>query len=350
MKRLSQILLPAILALATLTARPATAAEEPQSLPEAKEQKSEDQPKTPPAQPDPPASHVEIDPLPVKFEQLSSICLHTSGNLLACDVKAAQIKVIRPDGTVAATLRPGFGPEAIDVATDGTIYCGGQGRLARLDLSGKVLVSVEGPEDLVPSDKDTDESEPQRRPPRRRVSGITVTNKDVFVAIGSGRSTRALSNLYRLDRNLANPKLLLARLRGCCQRCDVTSREGKVYLAENAAYRVLGIDREGKVLGKWGHRDRKNIEGFGSCCNPMNLAFDAAGILYTAESGLGRVKRYTTDGEFLGLVGSVGVDRFNRASSLAAACSNIAIAVTPDARLIYVMDFKNNQIRVLKKK
>ncbi len=285
-----------------------------------------------------------------RLSQILLLAILALAMLTAVGATAAEIKVIRPDGTVAATLRPGFGPEAIDVAPDGAIYCGGQGRLARLDLSGKVLLNVKGPEDLRPSDEAKAQSNPKRRPPPRRVSGIAVTDKEVFVAIGSGWSTRSLSNLYRLDRNLANPKLLLERLRGCCQRCDVATHKGTVFLAENAAYRVVGIDREGKVLGKWGSRDRKNVEGFGSCCNPMNLAFDDAGTLYTAESGLGRVKRYTIHGKFLGLVGSVGVARFNRAGRLAASCSNIAIAVTSDAELIYVMDFKNNQIRVLKKK
>jgi sugar lactone lactonase YvrE len=82
----------------------------------------------------------------------------------------------------------------------------------------------------------------------------------------------------------------------------------------------------------------------------MNLCFDAAGVLYTAESGLGRVKRYSTDGEYLGLVGYVGVDRFTRSGGVASSCSNIAIDVTPDGKTVYVMDFKNNKIRVLRQK
>jgi hypothetical protein len=73
-------------------------------------------------------------------------------------------------------------------------------------------------------------------------------------------------------------------------------------------------------------------------------------VLYTAESGLGRVKRYTPDGDYLGLVAYVGVERFTSAGRMAASCSNIAIAVTPDGCRVYVMDYKNNLIRVLQKK
>ena len=172
----------------------------------------------------------------------------------------------------------------------------------------------------------------------------------MFVAFGSGWSMGSKSKLFHYDLDLKNPKLLAEDLRGCCQRCDLVVRKGVVYLAENTAHRVVRYDEEGRVLGKWGERSRTDLEGFGSCCNPMNLAFDVSGVLYTAESGLGRVKRYSTDGKYLGLVGYVGVERFSNAGRLAASCSNIAIAVTPDGERVYVMDFKNNLIRVLRKK
>jgi len=221
------------------------------------------------------ASHREVEPLAIEFERLTCLRFDAEGNLLAGDAGAQEIKVINAAGKVAATIKPRLGPEAMDVAAAGTIYCGGQGRLAKLDADG---------------------------------------------------------------------------LRGCCQRCDLVARDGIVYLAENTAHRVVLFDPEGNVLDKWGTKSRTELEGFGSCCNPMNLGFDAGGTLYTAESGLGRVKRYTTDGRFLGLVGYVGVDRFTSAGRLAASCSNIAIAVTPEGDRVYVVDLKNNLIRVLQKK
>ena len=110
------------------------------------------------------------------------------------------------------------------------------------------------------------------------------------------------------------------------------------------------MDRTGKILNKWGERDRVGLEGFGSCCNPMNIAFDGSGVLYTAESGLGRVKKYSVDGKYLGLVGYIGVERFSNAGRMAASCSNIAIASTPDGKFVYVADIKEQKIRVLRRK
>ncbi len=148
---------------------------------------------------------------------------------------------------------------------------------------------------------------------------------------------------------MTEPVLIAEDMRGCCQRLDMVVWEDALYVAENARHRVVKFDTTGKVLSKWGARDRVNIEGFGSCCNPMNLCFGPKGELYTAESGLGRIKRYSLDGKFLELVGYVGVDRFSRATRLAASCSNIAIAVNKEASRIFVLDFKNNFIRVLER-
>ena len=293
-----------------------------------------------------PASHQEIEPLEIEFERLTALVLQTDGNLLACDAGAKQIKAINPAGKLVTTVKLPFAPEAIDTAADGTIYCGGQGRLVMLDKEGKLLRAVEIPKKE--SSPDAEKKPAKSRP--RRVSGIAVSDTDVFVAYGSSGSLRSRSQLFRFNLDLNNPKLLAEGLRGCCQRCDIVTAGGHVYVAENAAYRVVRYDRQGKVLDKWGGKNRKGLEGFGACCNPMNLCFDGAGVLYTSESGLGRVKRYSTDGKFLGLVGHVGVNRFESRGRLAAACSNMAIAVTPDAERVYVMDYKNNRIRVLQRK
>jgi sugar lactone lactonase YvrE len=149
---------------------------------------------------------------------------------------------------------------------------------------------------------------------------------------------------------LENPVILAEGLRGCCQHCDIIFRDGILYLAENAAFRVVRCDADGNVLTKWGSKGRGELERFGSCCNPMNLAFDADGVLYTGESGMGRVKRYTTEGQFLGLVGYLDTERFNRGSRLAAACCYFPLAVTPDGGRVYVADVKDNVIRVLDRK
>ncbi len=332
------------------------------------------------------ATHEELPPLGVPFEKLSTLCLHVNGNLLAADEKAQQIKVINPEGQQIAVIALDFPPEAIEVAADGVIYCGGQGKIAMLDPAGQILKVVELPQiektpppqppavqsvEQAPAEQQpTAESQPAATPegentqqpaqharhrhPRRargnRVSGIAATETEVFAAYGRSWSVRSKSQLFRFDRQLENRQQIAEDLKGCCQRCDLTTLNGVLYVAENAAYRVVLLDRDGNRLAKWGSKNRKDLAAFGSCCNPMNVCFDAEDVLYTSESGRGRVKRYTTDGQFLSLVGYIGVDRFNRASPQASSCSNMALAVTPDGSRVYIMDVKNNVIRVLQRK
>ena len=297
------------------------------------------------------ATHEEVDPLDIEFTQLTALRIDNNGCLLACDGEDNVIKVIDRCGKLARTIDLPFGPESVDVAADGTIYCGGHGKLAKLDPQGEVLKLVD-----VPADADSPVSEIARRRAkghvelRLRVSGIAVTERDIYVAFGTGWSTVALSKLFRLDRDLENPKMLAEKLRGCCQRCDLIAVEGDVLVAENSAFRVVRYNRDGEVLNKWGKRSRTGLEGFGACCNPMNICFDADGRLYTAESGLGRIKAYSAEGKLLDLVGYVGTDRFIHGSPLAASCSNMALASTANADRIYVMDYKNNFIRVLARK
>lgn len=343
------------------------------------------------------ATHLEGETLKVEFKRLTALRIRDDDSLLATDADAKVIKIINPAGEQAGTIELPFAPEALDIAADGTLYCGGQGQLAKLNADGRVLKTANVPDDVAPGATDQQPSErrkpvpkpkqpaedaepaskvegageeskpapaakeatesPKPAPPRRRrkprpkrISGIAVTDRDVFVAFGSGWSLGSKSKLYRFDLELENPQALAEGLRGCCQRCDIKSRDGVVYLAENSAHRVVQYDRDGNVLKKWGERGRDDLKTFGACCNPMNICFDGQGVLYTTESGLGRVKRYTPDGEFIELVGYVGTERFWHGSGLAASCSNMAIAVTGDGRRVYVMDYKNNRIRVLDKK
>ena len=282
-----------------------------------------------------------------QFAALGTLRLDSEGRLLVCDTGRKHIRVISPAGKVLATWKLPMAPVALWRCDDGTMYVADAGKVAKLDKSGKVLKTVDLP------GADAAAAQPRRRGGRSRAakpSGITASKKDVFVAVGTSWSLRSRSSVIRFNRDLGEPKVIATDLRGCCQRLDMVARDDVLYVAENARYRVVRYDREGKVLSTWGRRDRNDVSGFGSCCNPMNLCFGPGGVLYTAESGLGRVKRYTLDGKFLSLVGYVGVARFARAGRLAASCSNIAIAVTKDGSRVYVQDVKNNIIRVLERK
>jgi len=282
-----------------------------------------------------------------RIGRLTTLCVTGDDRLLACDARASDVKVFDLQGVLKATWKLPFPPSAICWAADGTIYVGGVAKLAKLGKDGKVLRTADVAQALTTSQAGGASRFRSGRLPVGKASGMAATDKDLFASFGSGWSLRAKAVIVRFDRDLGSAKKIAEGMHGCCQRLDLTTKDGTLYVAENSRYRVVKMDRDGKSLGSWGKRDRRNIEGFGSCCNPMNLCFGPGGVLYTSESGLGRVKRYTTDGKFLSLVGEVGVTRFTRAGGLAASCSNIAIAASSDGSRVFVQDVKTNGIRVL---
>jgi hypothetical protein len=245
------------------------------------------------------------------------------------------VRVISPDGSVKAEWpMPDSGPhpKMIHACDDGTVYVAGHGKIASYDKSGKRLAMID-------IDKLSGE--------KALAAGMFVSDKHVFLAVGMGNSMRATEDIYRFNRDLTGVKKIIEQQYGCCSHIDLQVMNGELLIAENSRHRVNRFDLDGKPLGKWGKRDRTGIEGFAACCNPVNIDIGPDNVLYTAESGIGRIKKYTPEGEYLGVVGYVDTTEFDRGSRLAAQTCYIPIEVNMDASRVYVMDVRANLIRVL---
>ncbi|MFH1266115.1 MAG: hypothetical protein ABIK89_10335, partial [Planctomycetota bacterium] len=171
---------------------------------------------------------------------------------------------------------------------------------------------------------------------QRAITGIAVTEGDVFVACSATKGYGY--DVWRTDLDFGNAKKIVTGLRGCCGQMDIQARDGELFVAENARGQVVRYDRDGNQLAAWGKRDRSDPKCFGSCCNPMNIRFGPEGEVYTSEASVGGVKRFTPDGEFAGLVGSVG---------LIPGCKHVAIGVSKDGGRVYVLDITRSHIAVL---
>lgn len=247
------------------------------------------------------------------------------------------IRVVTPDGKIAKSIDLKSPPKMIHGAANGDIYVCGGGSITQFDSAGKVLQSLA----FSSLGKEYEDA---------HASGITVNKSSVFVALGFGFSLRATEDIARLDRDLKNGKVIVTRQYGCCSHIDLETDGDVLLIAENSRHRVNRYDATGKLLSTWGRRDRSGIEGFAACCNPVNFDTGPGGDLYTAESGIGRVKRYTPAGKFLGLVGYVDTTKFDRGSRLAAMSCYIPVEVSADGDRVYIMDVRANYIRVLARK
>lgn len=250
---------------------------------------------------------------------------------------AYELKVVSPDGKVLATwpMDDGLAPKMIFGCPDGAVYVAGGGKLAHFTEGGKLVKMI-----------DTDAVCGQKA----AASGICADATHVYLALGMGNSTRATEDFYKFKRDLSEPKMIVERQFGCCSHIDLRVKGGELLIAENSRHRVNLFDLEGKPKATWGQRDRTSIAGFTACCNPCNIDFGPGGVLYTAESGVGRVKKYSADGKYLGLVGYVDTTKFDGGSQLAAQSCYIPMEVNADASRIYVMDVRAHIIRVLEKK
>ena len=323
---------------------------------------------------------------------LNSFCIDREGRILACcggsryaprpgdsgvaPSAAGAVRVLSPEGKLLAAWPLEFVPQAISRAPDGTFVVGGSGRVARLDGGGKVLRSAEWPppespepvvspaapaiaaagpvgaeeaarkerlsllEALLGRDSAKEEEaaakrrDEARRAYEREVTGITATDRDIFVASPSKRGF----GVYRIDGDLGSPRRIIDRLGGCCGQMDILARGGELWVAENGRHRIVRHDRDGKVLGSWGQADRQKAEGFGGCCEPKNIRFAPNGDLYTAESGPPEVvKLFGADGKFRKVV---ALPRFS------GGCVRITVDVSPVTGEVFVLETGNAAIHV----
>jgi hypothetical protein len=169
-----------------------------------------------------------------------------------------------------------------------------------------------------------------------RSTAIAATEKDVFVSLPE--SSGYGYGVWRLSPDLAVDKVVLKGGRGCCGQFDIQTDGEHLIIAENTKFQVGIYDRDGKRLNGFGSKTRGGDEGFGSCCNPMNVRCCENGEILTAESSIGHIKRFSLDGKYLGFVGTAKV---------AGGCKHVAIGFDPERNYYYMMHEDLSHVAVL---
>lgn len=289
---------------------------------------------------------------------LKNFCLNAEGNILACYApqekkNAAGIRVYSPKGELLKTLPLEIKPGAICVAKDGSIFVAGDGKVLRLDASGKVLASAISPvanepvtvtkeiEDMVrqsgrPLKEELERMKASLERRRADVTGLAVTEEDVFMAVGA--PSDFTYRVYRFDHGLANPKLVVGKLRGCCGQMDIQARDGKLWIPHNARHTIESRDRDGKQLTKFGKAGKVKAADFGGCCEPKNLRVLPNGDILAAESGPPTcIKRFSADGKFIEVLAVTKEE---------GDCVRVTVEVSPDGKQYYMLNTKRDAILV----
>ena len=88
----------------------------------------------------------------------------------------------------------------------------------------------------------------------------------------------------------------------------------------------------------FGKRDREAVDGFGSCCNPMNIRCCSNGDVLCAESSIGNIKRFNAAGELVGYIGK---------AKIGIGCKHVAVAHDDVRDRYYMMNVDKGNILVL---
>lgn len=179
------------------------------------------------------------------------------------------------------------------------------------------------------------------------VKSLKSTQGQIYALTASEDSLYAATRMttgygfavWKMTRDGKNGKQVVENLSGCCGQLDIQAKGTDLFVAENSRHRVLKFDAEGKKLAQFGSRARGGDgDGFGGCCNPMNLCFASNGDIFTAESE-GKVKCFNPEGEYQSTLAAVRVS---------GGCKNVAVATTKARDRVFFLDLNGSKIVISK--
>ncbi len=168
------------------------------------------------------------------------------------------------------------------------------------------------------------------------VPSMCATANHVFVTTSA--TTGFGYSIWRTDINFENPKEVIDQVSGCCGQMDVEADADRFYVADNTKFSVSVYDHDGNKLDSFGKRVGNGDNGFGSCCNPMNVCCTKNGDILAAESSIGKIKRFDPAGKMIGYIGQ---------ARIGAGCKHVAVAYDESRDRYYIQYQDKNQICIL---
>ncbi|MFH1718354.1 MAG: NHL repeat-containing protein [Planctomycetota bacterium] len=224
------------------------------------------------------------DPIDTGLAASHSIAADSQGSIYVAGDKA--VRRFAASGDSLAGIELAAEPRCLTVAADGNVYIGFNDHVEVYTAQGQLQASWDslGPDAILTS--------------------IAVWQDDVFVADAGNRvvvrfdtTGKLVSHIGKKDPDRNVPGFVIPS----AYFDLVVSKDGLLRVVDPGRLRIEAYTFDGDFEFSWG-RASVDIEGFCGCCNPVNIAVLPDGGFVTCEKGLIRVKIYSAEGAFTGVV------------------------------------------------
>jgi hypothetical protein len=274
-----------------------------------------------------------IDPSQVKYTEIRTIEPGLSNlNALAIDSSdqlyisgTGRLRICDLQGNVKREWKPETNPECIAVAADGTVFLGMRDHVEVYGQAGErkqVWPALDG---------------------TPYITALAVTTNFVFIAdYGNRRVLKCnmdgaiLGTIGDKDPARDIPGFVIPS-----PYFDlVLGTDNTLWIVNPGRHLLQNFTYNGDLRSSWG-KSSMALDGFCGCCNPSYIAILPDGTFVTSEKGLDRVKIYTADGSYAGVV--AGPEQLSEGTT------GLNLAVDSSEN-IYVLDPLGTTIRVFKLK
>lgn len=266
----------------------------------------------------------ELEPIAVPVPEPHALAVGADGRLYVGGEGA--LTVLQPDGAVDATL-----------AVTGTVRC------VAVDEDGGIFAGVGDRVIAWPPPAGTNAM--ARRPHLWEAvsngvfTGVAVHDSGIYIADAGNRvlwryapDGRRLAGFGPRRQDGSGFEFIVPS-----PYFDVTvAPDGSLWAVDPGRHELRNYRPDGRVAAFWG-KTAMGLEGFCGCCNPSYIAVMADGSFVTSEKGIVRVKLYSPDGGFKGVIAPP--------AAFAEDSRGLDLAVDAQGRVL-VLDPERRQVRV----
>ncbi|MGB9597759.1 MAG: NHL repeat-containing protein [Candidatus Poribacteria bacterium] len=226
----------------------------------------------------------EVNKINIKLQNASAIAIDPNDRIYVAGDKL--IRVFNDKGDVLSEIELPNNATCLTVANNGDIYVAIRDHIEIYNQKGKQI------------------SKWNSIGANAVITSIAVHNDNIFIADAVGKIVQRYDIKGKLI-NVIGKKNSDKGISGFVIPSPyfdlLVANDGLLRVVNPGNHKIETYSFDGELMFSWG-KTSLEIDGFGGCCNPVNIAILSDGKFVTCEKGLPRVKIYSEKGDFIGVV------------------------------------------------